>query len=131
MKRVTNKTHEDLLAVAEETGQRHGSTMTFVILGKKKYALVQVGDSRAYLSNGNWVTRITKDQTVEEYEKKTGKTFDNLSKERKKHILMQCMGDKEKEGNVTKPDSKLRQFVYDEYTIKELPCEAKGKTPAW
>lgn len=86
MKRVTDKTHEDLLAVAEETGQRHGSTMTFVILGKKKYALVQVGDSRAYLSNGNWVTRITKDQTVEEYEKKTGKTFDNLSKERKKHI---------------------------------------------
>lgn len=40
MKRVTDKTHEDLLAVAEETGQRHGSTMTFVILGKKKYALV-------------------------------------------------------------------------------------------
>lgn len=37
----------------------------------------------------------------------------------------------DKEGNVTKPDSKLRQFVYDEYTIKELPCEAKGKTPAW
>lgn len=100
MKRVTDKTHEDLLAVAEETGQRHGSTMTFVILGKKKYALVQVGDSRAYLSNGNWVTRITKDQTVEEYEKKTGKTFDNLSKERKKHILMQCMGDKEIEPEI-------------------------------
>ena len=37
----------------------------------------------------------------------------------------------DKEGNVTKPDSKLRQFVYDEYTIKELPCEAKEKTPAW
>lgn len=31
---------------------------------------------------------------------------------------------KDKEGNVTKPDSKLRPFVYDEYTIKELPCEA-------
>ena len=30
----------------------------------------------------------------------------------------------DKEGNVTKPDSKLRPFVYDEYTIKELPCEA-------
>ena len=30
----------------------------------------------------------------------------------------------DKEGNVTKPDSKLCPFVYDEYTIKELPCEA-------
>ena len=92
MKLVTERTHEELLDIAYEKGVTFGSTMTFTIIGRKKYNIIQVGDSRAYMSNGSWVDLITKDQTVAEYEKETGETIDSVPQQRKEHVLMQCMG---------------------------------------
>lgn len=92
MKHLTYRCHEELLAISEEKEISIGSTLTFILLGKSKYGIIQVGDSRAYLYSKNFVTQITKDQTVAEYEKETGETIDRVPKERKEHVLMQCMG---------------------------------------
>lgn len=92
MKHLVERCHEELLAISEEKDISIGSTMTFILLGKSKYALIQIGDSRAYLCSKNFVTQITKDQTVAEYERETGETIDRVPKERKEHVLMQCMG---------------------------------------
>lgn len=92
MERVTIRIHEELLDIASECGKRFGSTMTFAIIGRKKYAIVQVGDSRAYMHDGSWVTLITKDQTVAEYEKETGEKLGHVPEQRKAHTLLQCMG---------------------------------------
>lgn len=92
MLNITERMHEELLDIAYERHITFGSTMTFAIIGKKKYNIVQVGDSRAYILNGNWVALITKDQTVAEYEKETGEIIDRIPEKRKEHVLMQCMG---------------------------------------
>lgn len=88
----TMTVNSELVAVCRERGIQAGSTLTLMVMGKKKYNIVQVGDSRAYMYDGSWVSQMTKDQTVAEYEKETGNTIDYVSEERKEHTLMQCMG---------------------------------------
>lgn len=92
MERLTLNIHEELVAISEERNSKFGSTMTFAIIGKTKYNIVQVGDSRAYIYDGRWVSLITKDQTVAEHEKVTGTKITRIPEDRKQHTLMQCMG---------------------------------------
>lgn len=85
--------HNDILAEAEANpGQRYGSTMDLVIMGHRKMFVAHVGDSRVYLYDGTDFQKITEDQTVEEAEKTTGFTFNDVEERRKSHTLMQCMG---------------------------------------
>lgn len=93
MKICADTIHEELLDIAEETKKEFGSTMTFAMIGKQRYSIIHIGDSRAYLYDRDkrWVTQLTKDQTVAEYERETGKTIP-LEECRKEHVLMQCMG---------------------------------------
>lgn len=92
MEKVTHRIHEELLDISDEEGIEFGSTMTFIILGRTKYAISQIGDSRAYLFSGEQVQQLTKDQTVAEYERDTGNVVERVPEERKEHVLMQCMG---------------------------------------
>ncbi len=76
----------------EKEGVFCGSTLALLLLSSKGYFITEnVGDSAIYRIGKGEVFKLTKDQTVFEYELESGETFP-LAPEKKKHTLMQCMG---------------------------------------
>ena len=95
MNRVVMRIHEDLLDISEEEGRRFGSTLTFALLTREEYLIAQVGDSRAYIYEEGSVSCITEDQTVAEYERKSGCVIQGVDEAKKEHTLLQCLGQRE------------------------------------
>lgn len=82
---------ELLLRKADEENITYGSTLTLLlILRETKYLIAQVGDSRLYLYQEGQLHQITKDQTVAQKEKDSGKEISCSSN--KKSTLLQCFG---------------------------------------
>lgn len=92
LKTLAYRIHEELKAISEERKYTFGSTLTLAVIGKKKYRVIHVGDSRAYILNGKELKKITEDMTVSEYEKHTGEKISNIPESRKEHTLLECMG---------------------------------------
>ena len=84
--------HDDLLAIGEEKGYNLGSTFIIALVGLTRVIIGAVGDSRLYLRRDNSIVQITSDQTVAEYEKRTGSHVDTLPEERKEHTLCEWLG---------------------------------------
>ncbi len=102
------KIHENLLDIAEDKGDNFGATLTLLFVKRWDYIVAEIGDSRLYMAEDDKVKQITRDQTVSEYEKATGKIITGLPEERKEHTLMQCMGQRK---------------VLPEFTTGTLPLE--------
>lgn len=84
---------EKIRKYGEENDTNLGSTLALLILFENgTYITTCIGDSRIYVIN-NTLTQITKDQTVAQMEKDTGKPVrPNVPQRAKKHTLLQCMG---------------------------------------
>lgn len=90
--RDINKTIFELGDKNEEYAKM-GTTLAAVILRKNKIYVVNVGDSRVYLSNNGALKQITNDQTYVEFLYKTGQISKNeMETHPKRHILMNAMG---------------------------------------
>ena len=94
MMRLIQRVHESLLSIAYETGKAFGSTLTFALIKNHEYVIAQVGDSRAYLYDGNKVMCLTVDQTVAEVERFNGVRIKGVKESRKEHTLLQALGSK-------------------------------------
>lgn len=83
--------HAKMVEEAKEDGISYGTTLTlFLLLEDKKYIAAQVGDSRLYIHENGRLTQITKDQTVAQKERDTGKVINCATD--KESTLLQCIG---------------------------------------
>ncbi|MBO4540465.1 MAG: serine/threonine-protein phosphatase, partial [Bacilli bacterium] len=70
-----------------------GTTLCAAFLCKNRIALYNIGDSRAYLSSGDRMKRITSDQTYVNYLFRTGKISAEETESRPdRHVLMNALG---------------------------------------
>lgn len=68
LEKTVRGVHEELLAEhAGKRGQAPATTVTLVLLIWPRAYLIHVGDSRAYVRQGDRVQRLTRDQTFGEY----------------------------------------------------------------
>ncbi len=70
-----------------------GTTLCAALIVKNRIALFNIGDSRAYLSSGDRMKRITSDQTYVNYLFRTGKISQAETESRPdRHVLMNALG---------------------------------------
>lgn len=73
-----------------------GTTITAILLLRERYYIVNIGDSRTYEISSK-VRQLTKDQTIVEYELANGMlTPEQAEKDKRKSILLQCIGASER-----------------------------------
>lgn len=95
--------HEDLLIHAESKRKDGwddyslGTTFVLAVIGKGKAIIENIGDSRAYVCQRDYLKQITVDQTVRVYEQAGGNAVERqdkrLSGRKKDSTLMWCVGD--------------------------------------
>ena len=70
-----------------------GTTLVFVLISNGKYYTVNLGDSRAYLFDGNHLKQLTEDQGYVEYLIKSGQITEEEAKSHPdKHVIMNALG---------------------------------------
>lgn len=81
---------------ASDKGIRTGTTLTLLLIVDKKYVTAQIGDSRAY-HIGNELRQLTVDQSVVECEIQAGRlTREEARYDKRRNIILQCIGASEK-----------------------------------
>lgn len=82
-----------------------GTTLAVLLLVDSHAFMTSIGDSRIYKITDKKVMQLSKDHTLAQREYDAGRiTSDQLTKDRRSHILLQCLGASEKL-NVTFSDS--------------------------
>lgn len=82
------------------TLQGMGTTLTLMVIHNGKYSLVHVGDSRAYLTDGNTIEQLTTDHTyIEDYKTKNKGVLPEEIKQKYSNYLIQAM-----DGSKVNPD---------------------------
>lgn len=93
---IKSEMHDIILqiheALREKSQNIFGSTLTLAILKKNKYIVAQVGDSRAYLYDGQVLKQITKDQTLYQRALDKGEDIAEDDVDRLQRTLIQCIG---------------------------------------
>jgi PPM family protein phosphatase len=70
-----------------------GTTLTAVLLVDNEIAVVNVGDSRAYIIRREGLVQITEDQSYVDYLYRTGKiTKEQMKNHPQKHVLLNALG---------------------------------------
>ncbi len=118
---------------AEGKGIRIGTTLTLLMIVDWEYITAQIGDSRAYRINSS-LKQLTEDQSVVAREIKAGRLSSKEAKyDRRRNIILQCIGASEKlnivyqSGRVNRGDVFCLcsdGFVHelDESEIKDVFC---------
>ena len=74
-------------------GAECGTTAVILALHDKEWAVVNVGDSRAYIHHGNELEQITKDHSYVQMKMDAGEmTLEEAEKHPKRNVLTQCIG---------------------------------------
>ena len=70
-----------------------GTTIALLLLINGSYTILNIGDSRIYGIRGNKINQLTEDHTLVAKELKNGTlTKEEARTDRRKHILLQCVG---------------------------------------
>ena len=78
---------------SKEEYQGMGTTLTAVLVAPNYLVIAQVGDSRAYILEGDSLNQITEDQTYVAYLMRTGQiTYDEAKVHPKRHVLLNALG---------------------------------------
>ena len=99
---------EDAHAAIKEKGEKSedlkglGTTLTILLGYNKKYAIANIGDSRAYILNNNSINQITNDHTyLSQYKKlNPDKKISSKLKERYSQVLTKCIDGKGNESDI-------------------------------
>ena len=88
------KIHYELYLKNEEERIQSGSTLALLFSRGTSYIIVNIGDSRVYLMQGDEIKQITKDQTLAQYQIDNGeiKEEDIDVSDKKVHMLLQALG---------------------------------------
>ena len=93
--KIIKETNAKIFSMGENdpTCKGMGTTLTMVILSGERLLVVNLGDSRAYLDNGEELKQITKDQTYVQYLVTTGKISEEEALSHPdRHVLMNALG---------------------------------------
>lgn len=91
-KKVIHKVNEKLKNYGRQNGISLGTTVVVMLLTERMYYVLNIGDSRVYEIKHE-VKQITKDQTLVEFELEKGIISQQEAKvDKRKHILLQCVG---------------------------------------
>lgn len=125
------KVSEKIRQYANVQNEKMGSTFTGAIFYKDEYLYMHVGDSRLYEIT-NQVQQISEDQTFMVYQLKKGTmTIEELSKDRRRNMLMQSVGwstnlnpyceiKKVKKGNYLFCSDGFRHVLTNQELLREL-----------
>lgn len=84
--------HRKIYQYGQRNGIQLGTTVTAMLLTGREYYIVHVGDSRAY-EIGDQILQLTKDQTLVEREIDKGNlTPEQAKTDRRRSVLLQCIG---------------------------------------
>lgn len=95
LKGVIRKAHESLCNISKEEKISLGTTCTVILLKGGIYEVLHIGDSRCY-HYGNGLSVITKDHTVLERFKESGKKLPPDLYKKYKNTLTRCIGASDK-----------------------------------
>ncbi|MGM0838641.1 MAG: PP2C family protein-serine/threonine phosphatase [Bacillota bacterium] len=86
--------NQKILTYGEGSNVQLGTTLTaLLVVYSRSYILVQIGDSRAYMLDGDTLTQLTKDQTLVQREFERGNiTEDQARVDPRRNVLLQCVG---------------------------------------
>lgn len=93
--RTIRKINKSIFAQAEksEIYKGMGTTLVCVIVEGRQMTIANIGDSRAYAFSAGILERLTEDQTVVDYLRRTGKISDDeASGHADRHILLNALG---------------------------------------
>lgn len=103
--------HEKLLALAEASDIKIGSTVVALLVTQSRYYALNIGDSRLYRLDGH-ITQLTQDHTVAEKEARQGNlTVQQAETSPVRSVLTRCVG----VGETPRPD-----FFFGEPKENEL-----------
>lgn len=90
--RIIREQNELLHSYGARSNVSLGTTAVILLVTERKYYVMNVGDSRAYLI-GNSLTQLTKDQTFIMREMELGNmTPEQAAQDPRRNILLQCIG---------------------------------------
>lgn len=85
--------NEKIMNYGRSQGIKLGTTAVIMLITKKKYYLMNVGDSRAYEIENGFVNQLTKDQTFVMREVEQGRmTMEQAMTDPRRSVLLQCVG---------------------------------------
>ncbi len=85
--------NEKIKAYGNKNGVKMGTTATILLLSDYEYYVANIGDTRLYEITDNYVSLITKDQTVVARDVETGVlTQEQANNDPRRSILLQCIG---------------------------------------
>ena len=88
-----DKINESAYAFGRQVGERVGSTLTVLLTLDRRYYILNVGDSRAYLRRGRRLCQLTEDQSlVADMLRNREITPEEAVRFRQKNILTMCVG---------------------------------------
>ncbi|MDY4079318.1 MAG: PP2C family serine/threonine-protein phosphatase [Clostridium sp.] len=92
---IINKINKEIIEYSKANNSKMGTTLSLLLLIKKKYYIAHVGDSRIYKINKD-IKQLTEDQSYVAMKVKNGEmTKEEAEKSSKKNLLLQCIGVKE------------------------------------
>ena len=87
--------NKSIFQYGQEKKIRLGTTLTAMLLVDNEYCIAQIGDSRAYVAKQGLV-QLTKDQSLIEEEIQKGKiSREEAKQDKRRNIILQCIGAKE------------------------------------
>ena len=90
---LIHNAHEKIKRYALRHRIRVGTTASVILLTPSEYYTMQVGDSRVYLDNGDYLSCITKDQTLAMKAYDAGEiSWSDILLDERRNILLQCVG---------------------------------------
>lgn len=92
---VLRDCHRRLKTEADCRGIRWGTTLSLILMTRKEYYLLHVGDSRIYLADDAAILQLTQDQTLA-MQKVTSGTIapETYEQDARRNILLQCIGNR-------------------------------------
>lgn len=131
--------NEKIRLYGKQNGIQLGTTLTALLLTDRRYAVVQVGDSRAY-ELGKKIRQITEDQSLVQQEVREGRLSPRQARtDERRNVLLQCVGVMDQIHPVFSFGTPLKNAVYllcsdgfcHELTTEEMKkelCPEKMKT---
>lgn len=90
---MLQESHNRLKRFAAARQISWGTTLSAVLLTEDTYYVLHVGDSRAYLDDGETLQLLTKDETLAMRELEAGRiSADQYAQDPRKNVLLQCIG---------------------------------------
>ena len=91
-KKLLDQCNAELLRYGEKKGIQSGTTATALLLGPERFALVHIGDTRAYVI-GDGLCQMTRDHTLAMQKVENGTlSLEEAAHSRENHVLTRCIG---------------------------------------